>query len=87
MKHHNYQPARKGLLAERIANEKEHAIDRTMRTPEAKASVMTALYGGRRTLGAQAVAARLGDIYQVVQAMNLRYSDRGDFTGCYRGGF
>lgn len=85
--HTNYQPARKGLLAERIANEKERAIDATFKHPEAKASVMAVMYGGRRTPGAQAVSDRLGDIYQVLQSMTLRYSDRGDFTRCYRGGF
>lgn len=87
MMHTNYQPARRGLLAERIAAEKEAAIDATMRHPEAKASVMTAMYGGRRTIGAIAVASRFGNIAHIQQVMGLRYSDRGDFTRCYRGGF
>lgn len=85
--HTNYQPARKGLLAEQIASAKEAAIDATMKHPEAKVSVMTAMYGGRRTLGAKAVADRFGNIAHVHQVMGLRYSDRGDFTRCYRGGF
>ncbi|QZA71322.1 hypothetical protein ALEA_9 [Pseudomonas phage ALEA] len=87
MIHTNYKPARRGLLAEKIASEKEAAIDATMRHPEAKASVMAAMYGGRRTLGAKAVADRFGNIAAIQQAMGLRYSDRGDFTRCYRGGF
>lgn len=87
MMHTNYQPARKGLLAEQIASEKERAIDATMRHPEAKASVMVAAYGGRRTQGAQAVASRYGSVKHIWQQMRMRYSDRGDFTRCYRGGF
>jgi hypothetical protein len=60
-----------------------------MKTPDAKRSVMTALYGGSG-LGEQAVLARICTLNDAIadhQRSKLRYSDTGDFTRCYRGGF
>ena len=86
MIHTNYQPTRKGLIQSRIDHEKEQAIQATIRCPEAKAELMRGLYG-TKSLQAEAIAARDPVAVAEFQRQHLRYSDRGDFTRCYRGGF
>lgn len=85
MKHTNYQPRKPGLIDRKIA--------------AAKASAKTGpdafgyLYGSRnyRKAFLEAMDVRLGslshNIELYVQRQRLHYSDRGDFTRCYRGGF
>lgn len=85
--HTNYKPAKPGVYAEQIASAKERAIDATLANPDSKAVVMTALYGSTKTIAHQAVHARFGSWVATAQMLGLRYSDRGDFTRCYRGGF
>jgi hypothetical protein len=87
-KHTNYQPGRKGLTDAKIAAEKRQAVSATMLNKDSKAVVMKALYGA--TQGACAVIQNRLDLYTHVadwQHSKLRYSDQGDFTNAYRGGF
>lgn len=87
--HTNYQPARKGLTDAHIAAQKMHSLEATMKHGDAKRSVMTALYGGRGA-AQDAVLVRINTMNDTIadyQRSKLRYSDRGDFTRCYRGGF
>ncbi|WGH28269.1 hypothetical protein 10P302A_gene0009 [Pseudomonas phage 10P302A] len=76
--HTNYQPARRGLEAERIETAKLAALATSVR------------HNIPRT-EANAEAIDMRDNYDMLwadlQRQQLRYSDRGDFTRCYRGGF
>jgi hypothetical protein len=87
--HTNYRPSRKGLTDARIAAQKLASLEATMKSPDAKRSVMTALYGGCG-LAQQAVLVRINTMNDTIaeyQRSKLNYSDQGDFTRCYRGGF
>lgn len=91
MTHHNFQPAKTGLFDAKIAREKHLRLTATYENnPAVKRDVMTALYGGRNIK--HMVSIQLLDegkhVFQAAaQHERLRYSDRGDFTRCYRGGF
>ncbi|WYV70476.1 hypothetical protein DdN1_06 [Dickeya phage BIM BV-99] len=88
--HTNYQPARTGLTDAKIAADKHRRLVATYRNnPEIKAHVMAGLYSGRKL---NPIALQLLDEGRYVfaaagQHARLNYSDRGDFTNCYRGGF
>lgn len=86
--HTNYQPARKGLTDASIAEAKRRAVFATMKNPDSKASVLSTLYGGRHA-NAEVLMLRIDPTDGLVafQRSKLRYSDQGDFTRCYRGGF
>lgn len=89
MIHTNYQPGRKGLTDARIAAQKLASLEATLKHGDAKRSVLTALYGGQG-LAQQAVLVRISTMNDTIaeyQRSKLRYSDQGDFTRCYRGGF
>jgi hypothetical protein len=89
--HHNFKPAKSGLFDAKIAREKHLRLAATYEHNEAvKRDVMTAMYGGRNIK--HMVSIQLLDEGKYVfraaaQHAQLRYSDRGDFTRCYRGGF
>ncbi len=68
MKHTNYQPARKGLLAEQIVKAKRLRVLKNLHD----------LSHSNDLLALTVVE---------FQRKRLNYSDRGDFTRCYRGGF
>lgn len=78
--HTNYQPRKPGLIDMKILDEKGQA--RTGKDA-------FGYYWGRRKgfskafLSALEARQTVGGIIHV----DLRYSDRGDFTRCYRGGF
>jgi len=87
--HTNYQPARKGLTDAKIASEKANAVNKTFANPEGKRVVMTALYGATGPAH-EAVHSRVPGVDELIaeyQRSTLKYSDQGDFTRCYRGGF
>jgi hypothetical protein len=86
--HTNYQPARKGLVSHKIAAEKAFAVHATAQNKDSKGVVMTALYGSCRTDAHRAVLDRIGPNPAFMNWLEQRrYSDQGDFTRCYRGGF
>ncbi|AUV61715.1 hypothetical protein HOS76_gp21 [Pseudomonas phage Henninger] len=68
MIHTNYQPARKGLLADQILKAKRVRLAKNLCQPMVGDELL------------ECVKAEM-------QRKHLRYSDRGDFTRCYRGGF
>lgn len=81
MKHTNYQPRKPGLIDQKI-------IDDKMRGRPGK-DAYGYLYGGRkgyRKVFLEAMDNRTTQI-DVLLGGHLRYSDRGDFSNCYRGGF
>lgn len=88
--HTNYQPARKGLTDAKIAADKHRRLVATYQAnPAIKAGVMAGMYGSKNI---HELAQTLLDEGRYVfaahgQHMCLRYSDKGDFTRCYRGGF
>lgn len=90
MTHHNFKPAKSGLFDAKIAREKHLRLTATYSAnPTIKASVMAGLYGSQKI---NKLAQQLLDEGKHVfaaagQHAQLRYSDRGDFTRCYRGGF
>ncbi|MGV8919573.1 MAG: hypothetical protein ACOH2R_17530 [Pseudomonas sp.] len=89
MTHSNHQPGRLGLTDARIAAQKAAAIEATMKHGEAKRSVMTALYGACGD-AQQAVMNRIATMNDAIadyQRGRMNYSDKGDFTNVYRGGF
>lgn len=90
MTHYNFQPAKTGLFDAQIAQEKHLRLSATYSAnPEIKKGVMLGVYGSRNI---HRLAAQLLDEGKHVfaaagQHAQMRYSDRGDFTRCYRGGF
>lgn len=86
MTHTNYQPARKGLIDSRIASEKRIAITATLKNPDSKSSLMRTLYGGQSE-NSSSLILRIDPTCGLMeyQRSRLKYSERGDFTGCYRG--
>lgn len=83
MMHTNYQPARKGLVSEKIKAEKIAAFNATHKAR-----------GGGREVAREVMREMSWDrsmgetlMFVPIQARKLRYSDQGDFTRCYRGGF
>jgi hypothetical protein len=99
MMHTNYQPARKGLYAMQI--EAARAL-REAATKKAMADLPAAYHnnpnlrmipvGAYKSLEMHRVIAEhrewaLANHCSKVTRNHLRYSDQGDFTRCYRGGF
>jgi len=81
MMHANYQPRKPGLIDMKI-------IDDKMRTRPGK-DAFGYLYGSRnyRKVFLEAMDNRSSQIDVLLGHHGLRYSDQGDFTRCYRGGF
>ncbi len=78
--HTNYQPRKPGLIDQQIITSKN-----TVRTGK---DAFGYWYGRRKDFTEAFLSAM--EARQVVGGMlcpGLRYSDRGDFTRCYRGGF
>lgn len=78
--HSNFQPRKPGLVDLKI-------IDDKMRAKPGK-DAFGYLYGSRQYRKAflEAMDNRSNQI-DVLLSGHLHYSDRGDFTRCYRGGF
>lgn len=73
--HHNFQPAKTGLFDQQIAQEKHIRL------------LANTEYREFRHLRPNLMAEGLHVFTAADQHAQLRYSDRGDFTRCYRGGF
>lgn len=90
MTHRNFQPRKPGLIDKQIqaAKNLRHFATYEAR-PEVKRDVMVGVYGGRplTSTGAMLLREIHVEARAVAQSFNLRYSDQGDFTGVYRGGF
>lgn len=89
--HHNFKPAKSGLFDQQIAREKHLRLVATYKAnPTVKSDIMRMAYGSLQKTSAIANQLRLEGAYvfrAAAQHAQLRYSDRGDFTRCYRGGF
>lgn len=76
-----------GLIDQKIHNEKMFALQATMQNKALKAAVMTMMYGSaiievpERT----SLLIRLHSPLAAPRAHS--FSEHGDFTNCYRGGF
>lgn len=78
--HTNYQPAKRGLVSQGIAAEK--ALREHVNVPLKKS------WGSLDKASQDLVTARLECNAALWAAKRLlKYSDQGDFTRCYRGGF
>ena len=79
--HTNYQPRKPGLIDRQIIDAKMQA-----RAPK---DAFGYLYGSRRYRKCflEAMDNRSNQIDVLLGHGGLKYSDRGDFTRCYRGGF
>lgn len=90
MTHRNFTPRKPGLIDQQIKRAKDLRHFATYQArPEVKRDVMVGIYGGRPLTSTGAIL--LKEIHvearMVGQSFHLRYSDQGDFTGVYRGGF
>lgn len=90
MTHRNFQPRKPGLIDRQIQaakNLRRFAIYQAR--PEVKRDVMVGMAGGRpvTATGAMLLKEIHGEALAIAQSYGLAYSDQGDFTGVYRGGF
>lgn len=90
MTHRNFQPRKPGLIDEQIQAAKNLRHFATCQArPEVKRDVMVGMFGGRplTSTGAMLLKEIHMEARMVAQSFGLSYSDQGDFTGVYRGGF
>lgn len=76
-----------GLIDQKIHSEKMFALQATMQNKALKAAVMTMLYGSAliEIPEREALLVRLRSPLSAPRAHS--FSEHGDFTNCYRGGF
>lgn len=90
MTHRNFQPRKPGLIDKQIQATKNLRRFATYQArPEVKRDVLAGMFGGRPLTSTSAML--LKEIHvearMIAQSSGLSYSDQGDFTGVYRGGF
>jgi hypothetical protein len=88
--HTNYQPGREGFYDKAINRARLIRCVATYRViPEVKRDLMVAAYGGKPTteMVTEQAAWEASITDARAQQSARKWSDQGDFTRCYRGGF
>lgn len=88
--HTGYKPRKQGLYDAKIQREKLLRHCATVDANKAvKRDIMIGVFGGkaRTSTGAMLINEIHVEAQARDQSYSLSYSDRGDFTNCYRGGF
>lgn len=87
MAHRNFTPRKPGLIDSKIAQQKSAALTETMHNLALKGAIMGMLYGSAlvEVPERSALFMRLRSPLEAPGAHS--FSDQGDFTGVYRGGF
>lgn len=90
MTHRNFKPRKPGLIDQQIQRAKNLRHFATYQArPDVKRDIMVGVYGGRplTATGALLLKEIHVEALAIAQSYRLAYSDQGDFTGVYRGGF
>ena len=85
--HTDWKRNKPGLFDQRIHNEKMVSIQATLQNTALKAAVMTVTHGSA-IIEAPERAVLFARLLSPLSAPRAHsYSEHGDFTNCYRGGF